>query len=133
MIIDHFIPPIKSRTDDELLQIVGAPEKWTPDAVSLAHEELSDRKIPVVKIEMARYLEDKRDQLTLKLKSNESYHLCDFLLSPSLTFIELLFSWELNKDGYHRKARQQKRFRVFIIIFVFFLFLLFQIAQIFKD
>lgn len=132
IIEDHFIPPIRSRTNGELLQIAGAPQKWTPDAVSLAHAELKNRKIPYIKIETAIYLENKKDQLVIELKSNESYHLCDFILSPGLTLIELIFAWELKKDGYHRKARQQKRFRIFTIISITFLFLVIFIHDFFK-
>lgn len=133
MIEDHFTPPIKSRTNDELLQIVGASQKWTPTAVSLAHAELKNRKVPSIKIETAIYLENKKDQLVIDLKSNESYHLCDFILSPGLTLIELIFAWELKKDGYHRKARQQKRFRIFMIICITFLFLVISIGNVIKD
>jgi len=111
---DDFTPPIKSRATDELLQIVGAPDKWNPKAVHLANNELISRNVESKKIETAKYLSKKRDRIEKKKMANESYHICDFILSPFPTLFEIIFSWELKKDGFDRKARQQKYFRIII-------------------
>jgi hypothetical protein len=111
---DKFTPPIKERKIEELLEIVGAPDKWNPKAVRLAKNELIARKVDLKKIETARYLSKKRDKVEKKIKVNESYHVCDFILNPFPTLFEIIFSWELKKDGFPRKARQQKYFRIVI-------------------
>lgn len=116
--IDDFKPPIKERTTDELLEIVGAPNKWNPEAVRLASNELIERKVEPKKIKTAKYLSNKREKVSKRVKANESYHLCDFILNLFPTLFEILFSWELNKDGFSRKARQQKYFRITILILV---------------
>lgn len=58
---DDFTPPIKTRVTDELLQIVGAPDKWNPKAVHLANKELANRNVNSKKIETAKYLSKKKD------------------------------------------------------------------------
>src|SRR5690554_3150826 len=115
---DEFTPPIKERTTEELLKVVGAPEKWNPNAVRLASNELTNRKVEPKKIETAKYLSKKRDKIQQKIKANESYHVCDFILNPFWTWFEIIFSWELKKDGFPRKARQQKYFRIAIGIII---------------
>lgn len=115
---DEFTPPIKERTTEELLKIVGAPEKWNPNALRLATNELTNRKVEPKKIQTAKYLSKKRDKVEKRIKANESYHVCDFILNPFPTLIEIIFSWELKKDGFPRKARQQKHFRIVIGIII---------------
>lgn len=115
---DEFIPPIKERTTEELLKIVGAPEKWNPNALRLATNELTNRKVEPKKIETAKYLSKKRDKVEKRVKANESYHVCDFILNLFPTLIEITFSWELKKDGFPRKDRQQKYFRIVIGIII---------------
>ena len=131
MLEDHFIPPIKSRTDQELLQIVGAPQKWTTDAVNLSIIELKSRKIPSRKIEMATYLESKKEKIKALKKAKESYNIFDFIFSPTLTLIEIIFSWELKKDGFDRKARQQKNFRIFLLVLSILILTFIKIASYF--
>ena len=121
---DDFTPPIKSRTTDELLRIVGAPDKWNPKAVHLANNELINRKVESKKIETAKYLARKRDRVEKKKLANESYHVCDFILAPIPTLFEIIFSWELKKDGFDRKAKQQKYFRIAIGVLVIVIFTL---------
>ncbi len=41
-------------------------------------------------------------------RAKESFSVLDFLLKPTKTVIEILFSWELKKEGYTKKATQQK-------------------------
>ena len=115
---DEFIPPIKERTTDELLKIVGAPEKWNPKAVQLATNELANRKVKQKKFEVAKYLSKKRYKIEKRIKANESYHVCDFITDPFWTFFEIIFSWELKKDGFLRKAEQQKYFRITLGIII---------------
>ena len=115
---DEFTPPIKERTTEELLKIAGAPEKWNPKAVRLATNELANRKVEPKKIETAKYLSKKRDKVEKNIKAKESYHVCDFILNPFPTLFEIIFSWELKKDGFPRKAKQQKYFRIAIGIII---------------
>lgn len=115
---DEFTPPIKERTTAELLKIVGAHKKWNPKAVRLATNELTNRKVEPKKIETAKYLSKKRSKVEKRVKANESYHICDFIFSPLPTLAEIMFSWELKKDGFPRKARQQKYFRIIIGIVI---------------
>lgn len=121
---DEFVPPIKERTTSDLLLIVGSPKKWNPKAVLLAKNELKNRNIPAVKTQTALYLSKKREKLEQKSKANESYHLCDFIDSTYWTLFEIIFSWELQKDGYHRKAKQQKYFRILLAIIIFLAYLI---------
>jgi len=112
---DVFTPPIKSRTTTELLEIVGAPRKWNEDAVQLAQLELAARKVPARKIKTATYLDQKRDRIAKVRRANEGFNVLDFILRPRRTLFIIIFSWELKKDGFHRKARQQKVIRLVII------------------
>jgi len=114
----EFNPPIKERNTDELLKIVGAPDKWNIKAVSLANNELTNRKVDPKKIQTAKYLASKKDKVAKRIKANESYHILDFILNPFPTLIEIIFSWELKKDGFPRKAKQQKYLRTIIGIIV---------------
>ncbi len=111
---DDFTPPIKSRTTDELLKIVGAPNKWNPKAVLLANNELINRNVEQKKIDTAKYIAKKKDRIEKKKMANESYHICDFIFNPFPILFEIIFSWELKKDGFDRKAKQQKYFRTII-------------------
>ena len=115
---DEFSPPIKVRSTKELLEIVGAPDNWNPIAVRMAMNELTIRKVDPKKIKTSKYLSQKREKIKKEIKANESYHLCDFILRPFPTFIEILLSWDLKKDGFPRKARQQKYFRIAIGIII---------------
>ena len=115
---DEFKPKIKERTTEELLEIVGASEKWNPKALRLAANELTNRKVEPKKIENAKYLAEKKDKIDKRTKANTSYHICDFFDDPFWTLFEIIFSWELKKDGFPRKARQQKHFRILIGIVI---------------
>ena len=109
-----FTPPIKERKTEELLEIVGKPENWNLDAIKLAETELRNRKVEKKKIETAKHLSRKVDRLKTKGKANESL-LFDFIEDPFWTIIAILFSWELKKDGFDRKAREQKIIRIIIL------------------
>jgi hypothetical protein len=114
--MSEFLPPIKDRSTDELLNIVGNPDGWNKKAVNLAKNELIQRNIPTKKVETASYLIQKRKRLEVKAIANEGYHICDFILTPFPTLFELIFAWELKKDGRFKKARQQKYFRLTLLV-----------------
>jgi hypothetical protein len=116
---DTFKPPIKSRTTDDLLEILGSPKKWNPEAIRMAKYELKDRNVPQIEIDNAVKLSLKAEENERLRKANESYQISDFLLHPSSTFLELIFSWELEKGGYILKAKQQKSFRILLSIVIF--------------
>jgi hypothetical protein len=107
-----FKPPIATRTTEELLQIVGAPDKWNVEAVDKAMAELKLRNIPHDKIRHAEYLSKKADKIENLKRANESFSILDFIFEPVKTLFEVIISWELEKDGYLKKAKQQKRLRL---------------------
>ena len=109
-----FTPPIKERKTEELLEIIGTPENWNPKAIKLAESELRDRKVDKKKIETAKYISKKIDKIKRKEKANESIF-WDFISEPFGTIIIILFSWELKKDGFDRKASEQKIIRIIIL------------------
>ncbi|WP_298289114.1 hypothetical protein [uncultured Lutibacter sp.] len=109
-----FTPPIKERKTEELLEIIGTPENWNPKAIKLAESELRDRKVDKKKIETAKYISKKIDRIKRKGKANESIF-WDLISEPFGTIIIILFSWELKKDGFDRKAREQKIIRIIIL------------------
>lgn len=119
---DKFRQSIREKSIDELLDIVGSPEKWQSIAVRYANEELSFREIDPVKIETAKYLSKKRERIKKQNKANEGYHLCDFIFSPIRTLVEITLSWELKKDGFVRKAKQQKYFRIIFGVIILLIF-----------
>ena len=122
--IDNFKPPIKGRTTPELLEIVGSPKKWNPEALRLAKYELSNRNVDQSEIENAIKKSDDKDKAEVYRKANISYQISDFILKPKGTLFELLFTWELKKDGYLLKAQQQKTFRIALGIIILFVYLI---------
>jgi predicted DNA-binding protein (MmcQ/YjbR family) len=121
---DKFKQSIKEMATDELLNIVGSPEKWQPIAVQFANNELIFRNIEQKKIETAKYLSKKKERIKKQTKANQGYHLCDFISQPFWTLVEITFSWELEKDGFPKKARQQKKFRIALGIIILIIFIL---------
>jgi hypothetical protein len=105
---DEFTPPIKERTTEELLKVVGAPEKWNPNAVRLASNELTNRKVEPKKIETAKYLSKKRDKIQQKIKANESYHVCDFILNPFWTWVAAVTTASVGTAVYVAETRPEK-------------------------
>lgn len=126
--IDNFKPPIKSRTTKDLLTIVAAPKKWNERAIKLAFDELYYRKVDTRLIEQAQNIEKHNIESEALKKAKKGYHLLDFILRPTSTLFELLFTWELKKDGYVLKAKQQKTFRIALIVIAVFAFLLKEIS-----
>ncbi|KAF2079709.1 hypothetical protein [Flavobacterium sharifuzzamanii] len=122
--IDNFKPPIKTRTTQQLLDIVGSPKKWNRDAAYLAKYELSNRNVDTSEIDKAIKLSELKEEEERLRKANKSYQITDFLLKPKSTLFELLFTWELKKDGYTLKAKQQKTFRITLISVIIFVYLI---------
>ncbi|WP_264526305.1 hypothetical protein [Flavobacterium sp. N502536] len=121
---DNFKPPIKTRTTKELLAIAGAPKKWNPQAYKLAIDELYNRKINFKLIDQAKYIEKKKENLEALKISKESYSIFDFIFNLGETLIEIIFAWDLEKEGYLRKAEQQKKFRILLFFLTIFILLL---------
>jgi len=121
---DDFKPPIKTRTTEDLLLIVGAPKKWNPRAIKLANDELYSRKVDLKTIEQAKYIETKKEKLEILKKATESYSILDFIFSPKSFLFQLIFFWELKKDGYTLKAKQLKNIRITIVGIIIFVWLL---------
>jgi hypothetical protein len=124
---DDFKPPIKTRTTEELLEIAGAPKKWNERALKLALDELYNRKVDTKQIEQAQYLEKQQVEFEILKKATKSYQISDFIFRPKRTILELLFTWELKKDGYILKAQQQKTFRITLFVIILFVYLLKQL------
>ena len=57
-------------------------------------------------------------KLSLLKKANKGYHLLDFIFDPLPNIIEIMFSWELKKDGYNKKAQQQNLLHKSILIII---------------
>ena len=107
-----FKPPIATRTTKELLKIVGTVEKWNNEAVEQAKVELKLRNVPQDQIRHAEYLSKKADKFEELKRAKESYSVRDFIFEPVQTIFEVLVSWELKKDGFLKKAEQQRRLRI---------------------
>jgi len=115
---DDFKPPIKTRTTKELLAIAGAPKKWNSRAYKLAIDELYNRKVDSKLIAQSKYLEKKKENLEVLKMAKESYTIFDFLFNFGGTLIEIIFAWNLEKEGYLRKAEQQKKFRIALFFLI---------------
>ncbi|RYF20392.1 MAG: hypothetical protein EOO42_12520 [Flavobacteriales bacterium] len=115
-----FNPPIATRHSRELSKIVAIPEDWDEDAVTQAKNELTARGVDYSDlVTREKFLQDRQENMERAKRAKESFSIFDFLDSPLFTLFEILISWELKKDGFLRKARQQRTFR--IIIFVVFI------------
>jgi len=119
----EFHPPIAERTTKDLLVIIGQEDDWQPLAVRLAKEELKRRGVEEALFDHAKYIERKRLKLQSLRKAKKRFTICDFLCSPLGTCFQLTFLWEYEKDGYLKKAQQQKKFRIILFIAIVFLVL----------
>lgn len=119
-----FNPPIKERTIEQLLLIVGAPNEWDESAVEQAQLELTLRKVDKSLITQAKHLSKQKVKLEDLKKAKESYSIFDFIFEP-VTFIEILVSWDLRKDGYIRKADQQQWLRPIFILTIIMIIVIF--------
>ena len=109
---DEFKPPIKERSTNQLLDIVCEPKKWNERAVMLAQNELVNRNVGRETIQQKTkqkiYIANKEIKVENLRKAKEKYDLLDFIFSLDDVLIEVLFTWDLKKQGYTKKAKQQK-------------------------
>lgn len=122
---DEFSPPINTRSTDELLDLVSEQSKWEKRAVDLAKKELDKRNVKSESIAQRRYIIEKKDKIENLKIANESYSPLDFIFEPFWTMLEIIFGWNLEKDGYLKKAKQRKKILpVLVILILFFVLLL---------
>ncbi len=119
----EFEPPIYQRSTNDLLDIIAAPKNWDLDALKQAESELNKRAVTQEQINNTKLLHAKKEQLEERKRANESYSILDFVFYPLSTIFEVLIFWELKKDGYLRKAKQQKWLRLIFITIIFLLFI----------
>ncbi|MFC7772966.1 hypothetical protein [Flavobacterium sp. GCM10027622] len=109
---DEFKPPINERSTNQLLDIVCEPKKWNERAVMLAQNELANRNVSRETIQQKTkqkiYIANKEIKVENLRKAKEKYDLLDFIFSLDDVLIEVLFTWDLKKQGYTKKAKQQK-------------------------
>ncbi|QNR85575.1 hypothetical protein H9N25_03610 [Pedobacter riviphilus] len=119
-----FNPPIEDRTTKQLLLIVGSPNAWDESAIEQAQLELTLRNVDESEIKHAKHQSKQKVRLQDLKRAKESYSFFDFIFEPS-TFIEVIVSWELRKDGYLRKADQQRWLRpIFILVMIMIIVIL---------
>ncbi|MGM9478614.1 hypothetical protein ACS5PU_19480 [Pedobacter sp. GSP4] len=114
-------PPIKDRTTEQLLIIVSSPEDWNKTALLQAEAELKVRNIQEKEINQNKYYARKATELNILKRAKASYSILDFISHPLTTLLEIIVSWELRKDGFDRKADQQRFLRpifIFVIIMI---------------
>lgn len=119
----EFDPPINQRSTNDLLNIVAAPDNWDLDALKQAESELNKRAVTQEQINNIKLLHTKKEQLEERKRANETYSIFDFHFHPLSTILEVLISWELKKDGYLRKAKQQRWLRLIFSALIFLLFI----------
>ena len=119
---DEFKPPIKERTTDQLLDIACEPKRWNERAVLLAQNELANRNVSKETIQQKTkqkiYLINKELKVENLRKAKEKYDWLDFIFSFDDVLIEVLFTWDLKKQGYTKKAEQQKTILYVLAIIV---------------
>ncbi|WP_316798034.1 hypothetical protein [Pedobacter frigidisoli] len=123
--MDQPIPPIKERTNKQLLEIVSHPHDWSEIAYKEAKAELKTRNVPETEINHHIYLGQKHTRLEQQKTARESYTILDFIFSPLHTWFEILFSMELRTDGYIRKAEQQAWLRPIFIVVIIMMIIIF--------
>jgi hypothetical protein len=130
-----FNPPINKRTTEELLEIMESAEEWNPDAVDLTLAELIHRNIPLNKIKNSSFVGSKKKELDKQRRAHLSYDILDFIpreffsYTPLGSLFEILFSWGLKKDGYYRKAKQQKYFRIILALLITVVILVYKLLE----
>jgi len=123
-----FKPPIRERTTNELLKIVGGgEEKWSAEAVKQAMAELEIRDIGEDQIHHAKHLSERDNQIQALNKANEAYSVLDFIPNPLPAFIDIMVAMDLKKDGYLKKAEQQKILRPIFFGIILIIILLSQL------
>ena len=119
----EFNPPINTRANEDLLLILNDNKEWDKEAVKQAEHELTKRGVVNKEIIHSKYIYNKEQKLKKLRKTNESL-LPDLFLHPTRTMILIMFTWELKKDGYVRKAKEQFYIRIIVIAIIISLFLL---------
>jgi hypothetical protein len=122
--MSNFRPDIYKRSTEELLEIISSKDEWNPEAVKQAKEELRKREVSDNEITHAKYIAKKTERIEMQKRAKESFSIIDFLLRPIKTAVEILFSWELKKEGYTKKATQQKWIIVGILILLLIILIL---------
>ncbi|WP_299991869.1 hypothetical protein [uncultured Pontibacter sp.] len=108
----NFEPPISERNTDELIQIANFPDDWNPIAVEHAKNELLVRNVSPEyqskKVSVLKRYKQKKKGVTNKRKANERYYWHDFIFRLDDVLVEMLFDWDMKKDGYLKKHQQRK-------------------------
>ena len=116
-----FKPPINERSTSDLLNIVAVPKNWTIEAIDQAKTELDRRGTSIQEVEKISRQHKRKEQLEQHKRATESYSILEFVLHPLSTILEVIISWELKRDGYLRKAKQQKWLRLAFITIILLL------------
>ena len=119
----EFNPPINTRANEDLFLILNNNKEWDKEAVKQDEHELTKRGVVNKEIIHSKYIYNKEQKLKKLRKANESL-LPDLFLHPTRTMILIMFTWELKKDGYVRKAKEQFYIRIIVIAIIISLFLL---------
>lgn len=119
----NFEPPIAERNTDELIQIANFPDDWNPLAVEQAKNELLARNVlpeyQSKKVLVLKRYKQKKKEVSNKKKASERYHWHDFIFRLDDVLVEMLFDWDMKKDGYLKKHQQRKyTFAVISLLFV---------------
>ena len=123
--MDEFRKVMSERTDCELVKILTIDkDQYQDNAIVAAEEELKKRNLTVGQIEVAK--------TEIKQKIEEENEKAEEPLGLAwkvLTFIipgllNIIFSGAFNADGYHRKAKELRRWTVYRFGFYLLLFLI---------
>ena len=105
-----FNPPIKERSDKELLEIIENRDEWEPEATNQAQSELISRGISLDTQDNHRRSKKKYKSRIKKIKSSSSYSNSELLLliifgwPLCLIFMDLNFFY--SGKGFSKKNRQ---------------------------
>ncbi|PVY37385.1 hypothetical protein C8E01_12177 [Pontibacter virosus] len=88
------------------------PDDWNPLAVEQAKNELAIRNVSPEyqnkKVSVWKRYKEKKKIVTNKRKATERYYWDDFIFRLDEVIIEMLFDWDMKKDGYIKKHQQRK-------------------------
>ncbi len=114
-----YIPPIKERDTNQLLQIVDSPDDWEPNALKIASQELERRGFSLDKQKNRARSTSKYKRKVKNIKKSASYSYFQMFLL--FIFAPFTLAWfipsgmgiiELENEGYLKKRNQ----RFFLII-----------------
>ena len=114
----NFTPPINTRTTKELLEIAADHDNWNREAFKQACAELQTRKVDFKQVEHTQYIINKGKKIASVRKAQESFDPMEFVFKPLI----ILLSTNLEEDGYFKKAKQQKIYRIIIGILILTLY-----------